>query len=186
MSRTPPPQARPAHENYSIAEGNREIKSMRRESEALESELRALGQGRSEVQRRLAPPSTGGTTEPNDAPYGDVFFHDTGTNPFIDTEDDRLSTFGLDVDTGSYTVARRYLRDGNRPPREAVRVEELINYFDYGDAAPERGEFAIHAEGAPSIYGQGERYYLLRFNLKGREIHTEDRRPAVLTFVVDV
>ncbi|MCP3959624.1 MAG: DUF3520 domain-containing protein, partial [bacterium] len=109
-----------------------------------------------------------------------------GTNPFIDTEDDALSTFGLDVDTGSYTVARRYLRDGNLPPREAVRVEELINYFDYGDAAPERDEFAIHAEGAPSIYGQGERYYLLRFNLKGREIHTEDRRPAVLTFVVDV
>ena len=134
----------------------------------------------------LTSPSTGGTAEPNDAPYGDVFFRDAGTNPFIDTEDDALSTFGLDVDTASYTVVRRYLRDGHLPPSEAVRVEELINYFDYGDAAPEREDFAIHAEGAPSIYGQGDRHYLLRFNLSGRDIATEDRRPALLTFVVDV
>ncbi len=56
-----------------------------------------------------APASTGGTAEPNDQPYGDVFFKTYGTNPFIDTEDDRLSTFGLDVDTGSWGVARRYL-----------------------------------------------------------------------------
>ena len=131
-------------------------------------------------------PSTGGTAEPNDAPYGDVFFRDAGTNPFIDTEDDALSTFGLDVDTASYTVARRYITDGHLPPREAVRVEEFINYFDYGDAAPTEGDFAIHAEGAPSIYGEGERYYLLRFNLSGREVASEDRRPALLTFVVDV
>ena len=130
--------------------------------------------------------STGGTAEPNDAPYGDVFFHDSGTNPFIDAEDDALSTFGLDVDTASYTVARRYLRDGHLPPKESVRVEEFINYFDYGDAPPEEDDFAIHAEGAPSIYGQGDRYYLLRFNLSGRELAEEARRPALLTFVVDV
>ena len=84
----------------------------------------------------VAAPSTGGTHEPNDAPYGDVFFKEYGTNPFVDTDDDRLSTFGLDVDTGSYTVTRRYLNDGNLPPREAIRVEEFVNAFSYGDRPP--------------------------------------------------
>ncbi len=73
-----------------------------------------------------APPSTGGTHEPNNAPYGDMFFKGYGTNPFLDPEEDRLSTFGLDVDTGSYTLARSYLERGNLPPAEAIRVEEFL------------------------------------------------------------
>jgi Ca-activated chloride channel family protein len=144
------------------------------------------------IRRRLwqEPPrwggSTGGTAEPNDEPYGDMFFRTYGTNPFIDTEDDPLSTFGLDVDTGSYTVARRYLEEGHLPPPEAIRVEEFINYFDYGDRAPKEEDFAISSEGAPSIYGQGPRYYLLRFNLRARVVEASERPPANLTFVVDV
>jgi hypothetical protein len=98
------------------------------------------------------PPSTGGTSEPNDQAYGDVFFKAYGTNPFIDTEDDPLSTFALDVDTGSYGVVRRYLADGHLPPAEAVRVEELVNAFDYGDRPPARGDFALGAEGARSPF----------------------------------
>jgi Ca-activated chloride channel family protein len=133
-----------------------------------------------------APPSTGGTTEPNDAAYGDVFFDSAGVHPFIDTDDDARSTFGLDVDTGSYTIARRILLDGHLPPPESVRVEEYVNYFDYGDEPPAKGDFAIHAEGAPSIFGQNDRYYLLRFNIHGREIDAADRQPAHLVFVVDV
>jgi Ca-activated chloride channel family protein len=132
-----------------------------------------------------AAASTGGTTEPNDQPYGDVFFRDYGVNPFIDTEDDRLSTFGLDVDTGSYTVVRRYLRDGHLPPREAVRVEEILNYFDYRDPRPGRGDFELAAEGGPSAFAKGERYQLLRFAISAREVTAEDRPSAVLTFVVD-
>ncbi len=132
-----------------------------------------------------AAPSTGGTTEPNDAPYGDVFFREYGVNPFIDTEDDRLSTFGLDVDTGSYTVVRRYLRDGHLPPREAVRVEEILNFFDYGDRPPQRGDFELAAEGAPSPFAEGERYHVLRFAVTAREVAEEDRPPAQLVFVVD-
>jgi Ca-activated chloride channel family protein len=137
-------------------------------------------------QKTVAAPSTDGTAEPNDQAYGDVFFESAGVNPFIDTEDDRLSTFGLDVDTGSYTVARRYLRDGHLPPREAVRVEEFVNYFSYGDPPPARGDFALRAEGAPSPFAAGPQYRLLRFNLRAREVDAENRKPAVLTFVVDV
>jgi Ca-activated chloride channel family protein len=130
--------------------------------------------------------TTGGNAEPNDEPYGDVFFESAGTSPFIDTEDDALSTFGLDVDTGSYTVVRRYLRDGHLPPRDAVRVEELINYFDYAEAPPRREDFALLAEGAPAIFAQGPRYRLVRFHLQAREVREAARKPAVLVLVVDV
>jgi len=122
-------------------------------------------------------PSTGGTAEPNDQAYGDVFFESAGVNPFIDSEDDRLSTFGLDVDTGSYTVARRYLRDGHLPPSDAVRAEEFVNFFSYGDEPPARGDFALHAEGAPTPFAAGPQYRLLRFNVRGREVTAENRQP---------
>jgi Ca-activated chloride channel family protein len=138
------------------------------------------------VPPSVAPPSTGGTHEPNDAPYGDMFFKEHGTNPFVDTDDDRLSTFGLDVDTGSYTVMRRYINDGNLPPREAIRVEEFVNAFSYGDRPPARGDFAIRAEAAPTPFMKGSLYRVVRFNVRGRAVNEKDRKPAVLTFVVDV
>ena len=135
-------------------------------------------------------PSTGGTAEPNDRPYGDVFFESAGVNPFVDTDEDRLSTFGLDVDTGSYTVIRRHLEDGRRPPREAVRLEEMVNFFDYGDKAPAHGDFAVRLEGAPNPFGPqgraGERQRLLRVAIRARAVDSERRKPSVLTFVVDV
>jgi Ca-activated chloride channel family protein len=130
--------------------------------------------------------STGGTAEPNDQPYGDVFFRHTGTNPFVDTEDDRLSTFGLDVDTGSYGIVRRYLHDGHLPPPEALRVEEVVNALDYGDKPPAAGDFALTVEGGRSPFSAGERTRLLRFAVKARKIEAAHRKPAVLTFVVDV
>ncbi len=135
---------------------------------------------------RAVPASTGGTDEPNDQPYGDVFFDGYGVNPFIDTEDDHLSTFGLDVDTGSYTVTRRYIRDGNLPPREAIRVEEFVNYFDYGDRAPSEDDFDLTAEGAPTPFAENKRHKLLRFAINAREVDRDERPPAVLTFVIDV
>ncbi|HKI04848.1 MAG TPA: von Willebrand factor type A domain-containing protein [Thermoanaerobaculia bacterium] len=118
--------------------------------------------------------------------YPDVRFKSAGVNPFVDTAADRLSTFGLDVDTASYTVARRYLTDGHLPDPKSVRVEEMVNFFDYGDAPPTRGDFAIKAEGAPSPFTQGPQYRLLRFNIRGRVIDAAKRRPVVMTFVIDV
>ena len=99
-----------------------------------------------------APPSTGGAVEPNDAPVGDMFFRSTGVNPFVDTREDRLSTFALDVDTGSWSLARSYLERGSLPPAEAIRVEEFVNAQKYDDPAPRRGDFTLVAEGAPSPF----------------------------------
>lgn len=123
---------------------------------------------------------------PNGEAYGDMFFEGTGTNPFIDTEDDHLSTFGMDVDTGSYSVTRRYLTDGYLPPPEAVRVEEFVNTFDYNYDPPAADAFAIHLDGAPSKFGEGKRLQLLRIGLQGRVIPDEHRKDAILTFVIDV
>ena len=67
-----------------------------------------------------------------------MFFQDYGVNPSIDAEDDNLSTFALDVDTGSYTVMRNYLNDGNLPPSDSVRVEEYVNYFNQNYPNPPR------------------------------------------------
>ena len=123
---------------------------------------------------------------PNGAAYDDVFFKEYGTNPFIDTEDDHLSTFGMDVDTASYSVTRRYLHDGYLPPTEAVRVEEFVNAFDYNYVPPSQDAFAVHIEGAPSRFGEGKRLQLLRIGIQGRVIPDENRKDAMLTFVIDV
>lgn len=123
---------------------------------------------------------------PNGEAAADMFFEDYGVNPFIDTEDDNLSTFAIDVDTGAYTVMRRYLRDGHLPPDESVRVEEYVNYFEQAYPLPENGAFAIHLEGAPTPYGENERYQLVRVGIQGYDVDPAQRPDAMLIFVIDV
>lgn len=122
----------------------------------------------------------------NSAAYHDMFFKEYGTNPFIDTEDEHLSTFGMDVDTASYSITRRYINQGHLPPPEAVRVEEFVNAFDYNYAPPKNSAFAIHVEVAPSRFGEGKRLRLLRIGIKGHVVPDEHRKDAILTFVIDV
>ncbi len=119
-------------------------------------------------------------------PY-DMFFQDYGVNPSIDTEDDHLSTFGLDVDTGSYTVMRNYLKDGNLPPSDSVRVEEYINYFDQNYPAPLAHQaFGIYIDGASSPFSQTEQYDMLRIGIQGYQVDDQDRKDSALTFVIDI
>src|SRR5690606_16171230 len=63
-------------------------------------------------------------------------YKDWGKNPWVETAKDRLSTFAADVDTASYTIARRKLEEGTLPPPASVRVEEFVNYFRYAFAEP--------------------------------------------------
>ena len=133
------------------------------------------------------PMAHGGITPPNGEDVDAMFFKNYGVNPFVDTEDDHLSTFATDVDTGSYTVVRRYLLDGHLPPNDAVRVEEFVNYFKYDYPAPEEDVFAVYAEAIPWTFGEGRRNsHLLRLGLKAMQVSEENRKPAILTFVIDV
>jgi Ca-activated chloride channel family protein len=133
------------------------------------------------------PMAHGGTAPPNAQPVDAMFFHNYGVNPFIDTEDDHLSTFATDVDTGSYTITRSYLHDGHLPPNDSVRVEEFVNYFKYNYPAPQQNTFALYTEMTPWPFTtERKNTKLLRIGLKAKKISDENRKPAVLTFVIDV
>ncbi len=129
-------------------------------------------------------PTTGGTALPNDEAFDSMFFRNYGVNPFVAADEDPLSTFAVDVDAASYTVTRRYLQLGELPPADAVRTEEFVNFFPQGYPRFTNDDFRIVTDGAPSPFGRG--YQLLRIGLKGREIDDRNRKPARLTFVIDV
>jgi len=108
-------------------------------------------------------------------------------NDFVDPAEDNLCTFGIDVDTASYTLMRRDVRAGMLPVSAGVRPEEYLNYFDYLYEPPaEDAEeaFAIHLDGAPSPFGEG--LHLLRIGIKGKELPAPTRGRANLIFLVDV
>ncbi len=130
-------------------------------------------------------PAHGGNSPPNGQPVDAMFFEHYGTNPFVSTEDDHLSTFAIDVDNGSYTLARSYLNGGNLPPKDAVRVEEFINNFKYHYKHPSDEAFTIAIEGAPSKFGK-EHYKLIKIGIAGKKIDASKRLDANLVFVVDV
>ncbi|GMV64457.1 MAG: hypothetical protein AMXMBFR75_02640 [Candidatus Hinthialibacteria bacterium] len=106
-------------------------------------------------------------------------------NPFRRPQDEPLSTFSIDVDTASYSNVRRFLDQGDLPPGDAVRIEELLNYFPY-DYTPPAGDepFAVHIEWADCPWASGHR--LARIALKGREIPEAQRPTANLVFLIDV
>ncbi|XXF81187.1 von Willebrand factor type A domain-containing protein [Myxococcaceae bacterium GXIMD 01537] len=119
----------------------------------------------------------------SDPAEGGNRFETLAANPFTHTAEDALSTFAVDVDTASYSLARRYLTQGNLPPHAAVRVEEFVNYFKYRYTPPEKGAFTVHLEGAPSPFGQG--HHFLRVGVQGKVVSRSERKPAHLVFLVD-
>ncbi|HEV3471151.1 MAG TPA: VWA domain-containing protein [Pyrinomonadaceae bacterium] len=106
-------------------------------------------------------------------------------NDFVEVARAPLSTFSVDVDTASYSNTRRFLREGQLPPADAVRVEELINYFSYDYPQPAGGApFSVTAEAADCPWNL--RHKLVRVGLQGRRVAAEDLPPANLVFLVDV
>ena len=96
-----------------------------------------------------------------------------------------LSTFSIDVDTASYANVRRFLTQGQMPPADAVRVEELINYFAYDYPQPAQGQpFSVMANAAACPWQPG--HYLARIALKARSIDKATRPPTNLVFLLDV
>ncbi|QCO67848.1 VWA domain-containing protein [Luteimonas yindakuii] len=106
-------------------------------------------------------------------------------NPVQRTADTPVSTFSIDVDTGSYSNVRRMLRQGVRPPADAVRAEEFINYFRYGHPAPSVREvpFRITTELAPSPWARGRQ--LLMIGLRGYDVPRTSLPAANLVFLID-
>jgi Ca-activated chloride channel family protein len=106
-------------------------------------------------------------------------------NSFLNVRENPLSTFSVDVDTASYAIVRRYLNDNRLPPKGAVRVEELLNYFTYDYPQPKGGApFSVSMEVATCPWTPEHR--LVRVGLKGREIPKDQRPPSNLVFLIDV
>ena len=122
--------------------------------------------------------------EPIPTPYGGVTYEDPGVNPYVDPDEDQVSTFALDVDTASYSIAQRYVDDGNRPDPASVRVEEWVNAFAQGYEAPGDDTFAILADGGPTPFTEPDEI-LLRIGLQARDVRAGAREDAALTFVID-
>jgi Ca-activated chloride channel family protein len=105
-------------------------------------------------------------------------------NPFLRATDNPLSTFSIDVDRASYANVRRLLRNGVHPPRDAVRIEEMVNYFTYDYPQPAAGEpVSITTELAACPWNVG--HQLLLVGLQAQRIDTEDLPPSNLVFLVD-
>lgn len=106
-------------------------------------------------------------------------------NPFLRATNNPLSTFAIDVDSASYSNVRRFLTNGQLPPKDAVRIEELINYFTYDYPEPEGDRpFSISTEMAIAPWNPN--HQLVRVGLKGKSIPTANLPPSNLVFLLDV
>lgn len=112
-------------------------------------------------------------------------YQDHADNPLQITADNPVSTFSIDVDTGSYTNVRRMLTANQLPPADSVRAEEFLNYFDYGYAPPKTREtpFSVTTEFAAAPWNAQRK--LLLVGIKGYEMPTNDLPPSNLVFLID-
>jgi Ca-activated chloride channel family protein len=115
-------------------------------------------------------------TEEYDAIQENIF-HDALRNP--------LSTFSIDVDAASYSNMRRFINNGQRPPKDAVRIEEMVNYFDYDYNQP-TGEHPFNIITEISTAPWNTKHKLVHIGLQGKKIPTENLPPSNLVFLIDV
>jgi Ca-activated chloride channel family protein len=170
------------------------------EAEVLEPRMTSQGQSAPTpvaptllVKRAESSDSLAATVVPSFLPQPDVIapapdrenYANFDDNPIQLTSLAPVSTFSIDVDTGSYSNVRRFLHQGNLPPTDAVRTEELINYFpyDYATAATD-SPFQIDTEIAPSPWHEGR--HLLRIGLRAIDVAAAERPRGNLVFLVDV
>jgi Ca-activated chloride channel family protein len=118
-------------------------------------------------------------------PFNTEAYDYIGENPFLDAGQNPLSTFSIDVDTASHSNVRRFIESEAFPPKDAVRIEELVNYFDYDYKGPKDDKpFAASFELTEAPWKPEHK--LLRIGLKGREIKQGNRPAGNLVFLLDV
>lgn len=121
---------------------------------------------------------------PVPGPLDDNVFVDSGDSTFVSCASDAESTFGLDVDTGSYRVARTTVDMATRPDPASIRVEEWVNAFTYGDPDPQGSDLGVVVESGQAPHTT-DGTQLVRVGVTTRAIDDAARPPANITFVVD-
>ena len=139
-----------------------------------------------DASARVAPAMVPCCAPPYQQPTNSERYEHRDDNPVRLAAEQPVSTFSIDVDTGAYANVRRFLNEGQLPPQDAVRVEELINYFDYDYSAPATRDtpFKVSTELAPAPWNA--QALLLKVGIKGFEVAAKDRPPANLVFLIDV
>src|SRR6266568_5166150 len=146
---------------------------------------RQRGAARADVGRGY-PPQTPEPWRYQGQPGNREQYDEIVENPFVAVSVDPLSTFSIDVDRASYSNVRRFImQEGQLPPPDAVRIEELVNYFPYSYAEPEGdAPLAIHAEVGAAPWKPQHR--LVRIGLQARRVHLENLPPSNFVFLLDV
>ncbi len=120
-----------------------------------------------------------------DAPLGSEKYLEIDENTSLSTENESMLTFSLKVDTASYTNVQRYIENGSLPPSDAVRVEEMINFFRYEEPFTDKeGPFSIYTEIGPSPFDSNKLMAFMR--IKTDDIDKKDLPPSNLVFLIDV
>ncbi|MBT1712160.1 von Willebrand factor type A domain-containing protein [Fulvivirgaceae bacterium PWU5] len=171
------------------------VETSKRELSYSVAETRRGGRSRKDKQQSPAPALQGSVAgvqinngyydtvapvEPNTEEYGTI-----NENVFRGALQDPLSTFSIDVDAASYSNVRRFIQNGQQVPKDAVRIEEMINYFDYDYTQP-TGEdpFSIYTEVSAAPWN--DQHKLVHIGLQGKKIPVDNLPASNLVFLIDV
>ncbi len=120
-----------------------------------------------------------------DTRYNTESYAEINENTFKEVSTSPLSTFSVDVDAASYSNVRRFINQGSLPPSDAVRIEEMINYFEYDYPQPD-GDIPFSVNSELSKCPWKEDHLLLQIGLQGRKIPNESLPPSNIVFLLDV
>lgn len=164
--------------------GAKDAEMMTQSRSSLKEEMAAVTEeATGEIVEPEEPDALGDTLSDiaqNTEEYGKII-----ENPFLGAKDNPLSTFSIDVDNAAYSNVRRYLTEWNQlPPNGAVRLEEMINYFDYDYPQP-TGEhpFSVNMELSQAPWAQ--EHQLLHIGLQGKDLNYDELKPSNLVFLID-
>ncbi|MGK0358636.1 MAG: Ca-activated chloride channel family protein [Bradymonadia bacterium] len=133
----------------------------------------------------MAPPAPMAIEAPPPGGISREAYSKITDNPFFDAKATALSTFSVDVDTAAYANVRRFLNQGSLPPKDAVRIEELVNYFEYAYPDPTGPDpFGVNAEVSEAPWNPAHR--LVHIGVQGKRIDARDLPPSNLVFLLDV
>jgi len=174
-----------------VFKGREDAKQDREQKEAAPMKMREANLKTKSEARKMAPVGMGAQpTAPMETASDEVDGFDTEEygriyeNKFKDTGQNPLSTFSIDVDNASYSNIRRFINDNRMPPKDAVRIEEMINYFTYDYPQPEGNTpFSIFTEVSSCPWNREHR--LVHIGLQGKSLNYDDMKPCNLVFLVD-